>query len=305
MTSRMKIIAPLSCGAGALRGLKSASYDIGNNTVVIKTPDQFKNAPTSSILKCYPYYRDVPYCLIHTYECPAERANLVNTENLNQEAFDAIRFANLALWLAKPNPASFDLLYHAEVVGNGWECRGWRHVPELSSNQQHWNAKLTNTDLETAKSRNEVLHKIRGDRPDSPVWFASRACYKALTESWWEARFLWFWISLEALFCPGKERKISRKLKDRLAAFLDIYGEQQKALDNSYEWRSRVAHGKGLSDLNQTGTESIDLLAGAESHLQMSLGKILADRKLSEKFSNDSKREKYLKELVPTAATRE
>jgi len=291
----MKLVAPISCGSSALNDLgDSESFDLGNNIVLAKTPDGFKNTNSGSILNFYHYYRDVRYCLIHSYQYPSEETNLVNTENLNKEPFESIRLANLALWLAKPNPASFDLLYHAEICKTGWECRGWRQVPEFQPNNGYGNVRLNKQDMETAQDRNTTLHDIRRQCPDSPVWFASRACYKALTESWWEARFLWFWIGLEALFCPPQEGKISKKLKNRLAAFLGS-GVDQKELDDSYHWRSQIAHGKSLVKLGATESEGI--LFSVESYLQASLEKILGDAQLIKTFNNDCDRANYLKRI--------
>jgi hypothetical protein len=115
----------------------------------------------------------------------------------------------------------------------------------------------------------------------------------------WEARYLWQWIVLEALFGPDGPTETTHRLSQRIALFLtkepETRAEIFKAVKDAYGWRSKLVHGGRLSKLSPEKAQELTIFT--ENTIRLSFDAILSDNHLAELF-NTKNRDRYLDSLA-------
>jgi hypothetical protein len=121
----------------------------------------------------------------------------------------------------------------------------------------------------------------------------------ALTEELWETRYVNLRVAIEALFGPENRERIGRKLRTRVAKFLnDDDKEALVARDivrAGYELRSAAGHGSRLA--RRTDPDMSELMLVSEGIVLTALRRILSDPELIAKFCSSS-RDGYLDGLA-------
>lgn len=217
---------------------------------------------------------------------------------MEDKAFEEIQLATLALWISRPSLISFKTLIQAAKVNTEWRRVLHFHFKGLSAHPRDIQTVLTIDDLEMSR---DLFRQIKNLPRRGSVWVSLRTTLEALTEDWWEGRFLFLWVALEALFGPKDAREVSYRLSQRMGFFLahdsaeskSIFSEMRK----SYGWRSKVAHGVALNKLSPKTSEEI--LWRTEEILRRVLIQILLNPDVIKSF-NGSTREEFLDSLVFT-----
>jgi hypothetical protein len=203
--------------------------------------------------------------------------------------------ANLALWIARPNPAGFRVLLHGRLVGEQMmaqrvECG---FVPLLCLPEEV-NNRPTAEDLKAAAKVHASLVAV--GRKGS-IWTAARSVWASLHVNREDVRYLFFWVALEALFGPDSPGEITHRIAERLALFLENDPAKAKDLFKSikvaYGFRSKIAHG----DVSGDSEEGITRMAQVELWARTALLTILTDDQLVKIFSEKG-REAFLTDLL-------
>lgn len=214
-----------------------------------------------------------------------------------QDAIDEkFTLASVALWLVCPSPLSCGPTLHFSRKEDPASRRQSSSLSPILVSEDENNNVPSIADLERA---GELLAPVLSLQRSGSTWIAIRILVRALTESMWEARYLWEWVVLEALFGPENPNETTYRLSQRIAWFLaSSTEERQKMFDltrRAYHWRSRIVHGGRISKL--TPEKSQELTVFTESVLRNSLSKILGSVDLIEKF-NGAARDVYLDSLA-------
>ena len=132
------------------------------------------------------------------------------------------------------------------------------------------------------------------------TWVAMMLLWRALTETWWENRYLLLWVALEALFGSANPSETTYRLSQRLAFFLaEDRSKVRSVYDRAregYSARSRVVH--GFRHLSLGKDKADNLLADTEFFARATLCKVLTDAEAMETFAHERRREKFLDGLV-------
>ena len=210
---------------------------------------------------------------------------------------DRIRVTNLALWLARPSNANFDLLLRGRQDREGrWFIPSYQHPEHLRPHVNDLNTELSRDDLQAARDINIAISRLS---TDSATWAALRATWRALTEPWWEERYLLLWIALEALFGPEDARETTYRLCQRLALFLEDGTRAREvfaAAKEGYACRSKIAHGLRKQRLGDQ--KSTALLADAEQLVRRAVLTILRSDHYTKTFGSRTEREHFLDQLA-------
>lgn len=211
-------------------------------------------------------------------------------------AYDAISLTNLSMWLTHPAQIGFELVVHAQELGDRWTYRHIFRTNRLVPLEVHSNERLTVDDLAEAAGLSEML---AGLQRTGRVWTAVRYLWQALKQDWWEGRFLLLWTAIETLFGPDNPGETTYRLSQRVALFLAASKDEAaglvRDLRRGYGWRSRVVHGAPLNKLQPE--LSRDIIEGVELTLRRAVLKIVTDDSLVGVFNGES-REIFLEDLV-------
>jgi hypothetical protein len=215
-------------------------------------------------------------------------------------ALDAIRFANIAAWLARSSALGFEFFLHLNVEKIGgvtiWHSGTFF---ALRTHPDYDRAILDTADLLKARELAAALATV--PRP-GVLATAARMLWFALTEEQWDARFLLLWVALEAIFGPEDyySKRVSTEIPRRIAR---LFGRDRKdeveayqIVEDSYDWRSRVAHGQRVTGM--TEAKSKDLVRYAEGMARTAFRRILKTPELIATFSDSDRREAHLDALA-------
>ncbi len=206
-----------------------------------------------------------------------------------KRAEQTILLANLALWLAKPAPTGIEARLHFELPTNsGSTPLSATWGSKLVHHDQDKAGQLTAADLELAADLQRAVAQLPRD---SLLWTATRVLWRALCDDWWQSRYLFLWIAMEALFGPKNGKMISRKLSKRSSSFLCADSARAEKLRETvrtgYMWRSRTVHGHDLDGLDPE--ESGRISHEVEGFLRESMVKILTEVGLTGVFNGDGR----------------
>ncbi len=168
--------------------------------------------------------------------------------------------ASVALWLVCPSPLSCGPTLH---FGRKEDPESLRQAsslrPVLIREDENENVP-TPTDLESA---GKLLASILSLERSGSTWIALRMLVRALTESMWEARYLWQWVVLEALFGPENPNETTYRLSQRIAWFLAVSPKERERVfeltKKAYQWRSRIVHGGRLGKLTPEKSQEMTI----------------------------------------------
>ena len=215
----------------------------------------------------------------------------------HEVSWERIRIANLALWLAQPSALHVELVVTTEPEpGSSGTAISGNSLESIRPNERYAGASLTLNDMETADILAAAIQ--RAPRPSS-VWTATRFLWLALTEELWETRYVNLWVAIEALFGPENREGIGKKLRTRVAKFLNADDNEalvaRDIVKVAYDLRSAAVHGSRLS--RRVEAEMSDLMLMSEGIVLTTLRKILRDTDLVTKFCAPS-RDVYLDGLA-------
>lgn len=198
----------------------------------------------------------------------------------------------LALWVSRPAQYQWPLIAYGKLVGAQFERHIWNTRPPLIPHVAYRRAELLDGDFNFAAHITQQVASCT----DGPVFVALSNLYMALQQTWWEGRFLLFWVAIEALFAPDSE--VSFRISQRIAKFLRPDAPRARSLFRAvrkcYKVRSKVAHGQTLRSLEPG--DSKRFLLHSEMILRRSLMKIFSDPAVLTEFQSN-RREKFLDSL--------
>ncbi len=202
--------------------------------------------------------------------------------------------ANLAMWLAKPSPASFELVFHAPRWSDSWNIQNSEKHPRIRCHPKDRYAVLADHDLERAAGIHAALCALSCR---NSIWTAVHTAWAALQNRNLEVRVLLLWDALDALFGPEDFREKEGRLGRRIGTFISDDDREARATvekaENARRLRGKLVHGQwgDQTDLSESAYE-------AEVFLRRALGRILGDGALIERFCSSSDRESYLEGLL-------
>jgi len=214
-----------------------------------------------------------------------------------QMAAERLKRANLGLWLARPSLAGFRMVISAHEDRNEWILGEHHSESPIRPFEEDAGNQPSLEDFSLAKRLGDAASSIR---VDNAAWVAMMLSWRALTEVWWENRYLLFWVALESLFGSLNPTETTYRLSQRLAFFLSKERSQARELYDrakaGYDARSRVVH--GFRHLSLGKDKADRLLADTECFVRSAFHKILTDPAHIATFANEQKREKFLDGLV-------
>jgi hypothetical protein len=198
--------------------------------------------------------------------------------------------AAVALWLVKPCRLSCGPVLHFGRKGDPGSLRTAGSLnPVLIREDENGNVPTADDLDQTGR----CLEAILSLRRDTATWIAVRWLVRALTESTWEARYLWQWIVLEALFGPEGPSETTYRLAQRIALFLGETREDKRRLfdeaKQAYSWRSKIVHGRRLSKLIPEKSEKLSVVA--EDLIRAAFVKIVNAPELLRQFDSTNRDE--------------
>jgi hypothetical protein len=215
----------------------------------------------------------------------------------HEVSWERIRIANLALWLARPSALHVELVVTTEPEpGPGGTAISGRFLESIRPHERYASASLTLNNVEKA---DRFATAIQGLPRPSSVWTATRFLWLALTEELWETRYVNLWVAIEALFGPENRDGIGRKIRTRVAKFLNADDSEaliaRDIVKSGYDLRSAAVHGSRLS--RRPEAEMSELMLMSEGIMLTTLRKIVSDPDLVTKFCAPS-RDAYLDGLA-------
>ncbi len=203
--------------------------------------------------------------------------------------------ANLALWIARPSPVCFDLVFHAPRWEDGWNIqRGEKHA-RIWCHPKDRNTLLTDHDLDQAVRIHSALSTLQGK---NAIWTAWHSIWTALQTRNLEMRELILWLALDALFGLRDAGEEGSQLAGRIAFFLsgDAEGarEIRQNAEMGYSLRRKIAHGHGVDRAHLS-----EVSHQTETLVRRVLFKILQDETALKEFCSWENRESYLDSLIP------
>jgi hypothetical protein len=239
------------------------------------------------------------YAFVVEYETPPSDHSGPDSDGPERRSIQKAKqevavLANFALWLVRPSPVCFDLVFNAPRREGGWCIPFIEKQSRILCHPRDRGGLLSDADLEEARK----LHSALCDLPkENSIRTPVYATWSALQIEQAEVRYLLLWIALEALFAPEDARKFTDLLAPRIGRFLSTDHQEagevgQEALQ-SHMLKSRIAYGQTTeqADLSEHSYES-------ETLLRQALRKILSDDDLIKRFSNGKNREAYLNGLT-------
>lgn len=204
--------------------------------------------------------------------------------------------ASAALWLAKPTRLTCGPTLHFDRKGSAASLRQSSSLRPVLIQESEAENSPTATDLVKG---GDILKAVLSLRRDGTIWIATRMLVRALTEEMWEARYLWQWVVLEALFGPDNPNETTYRLAQRIGLFAGDDADERRFLfdevKKAYSWRSKIVHGRRLSKL--TPEKSEEITAITERIIRTTFTKILLNPDLVEHFDSPE-RDWFLDELL-------
>jgi hypothetical protein len=245
-----------------LHNLKLASgtrADFGSQFVFEDIPEWLGRDPHLNRLS--EHDRDslllVKHALVAEYEANAigeddPKWNGVEPRSIQEAKYEAAVTANIALWLARPTPVCFTLVFHAlsftyggHVVQPTTILRSERSGPIHCHPDDEANSLTQETIVQAG-----TLHAtIVGLQRRNAVWEAMRAVWAGLKSYTEDRRYPFFWIALESLFGPDQQSLgITKRLARRISRFLcsnqKTANQMYDAVLQCYNVRSEIVHGR-------------------------------------------------------------
>lgn len=216
----------------------------------------------------------------------------------HDEARRALNTAALMVWLSRRTSFGYDTIILASEGPDGWT---WREITTHDVRlalPSYQSADVEPEDFEIAR---RFAAAYENAKSQGTVRMATHAVGMALTQSEWPLRYLSLWLALESLFGPEDPRETTFRLCQRIALVNAPKGEEAvrlfKQVNESYRWRSKVAHGLRLKKLE--ADRSVVLLEELEELVHRSLRKLLENEELLRRFDSGT-REEYLDHLALT-----
>ena len=247
MTRPWCTIAPLTADWLGLDFGLSEPFDLGNGVALSPRPDWLASVSITKNLGWL--QREVVlgqtrYALRVDYDAASlgdpDPSWEGEARSIQDTSAERLYLANVALWLARPSPAAFGLVVHAEKRDAEWLHRQSYSFDSVKVHENDQRNRLSKYDLALARSLNLALV---GLPRDGAPWASARVLWKTLTEDWWEGRYLLLWVALEALFGPLSPGETTYRLSQNLAFFLaSNTGEAQATFRAAKEGRSLGSH---------------------------------------------------------------
>ena len=302
--SRWATIAPIN---SAWRGPTfdvTAALDIGWGVRVIVVPEWLKQPNITRLMSWTErtaYIGEATFALSVEYDAESlgepDPLSTIGPLSKQDVAAEKLRRANLGLWLARPSWAGFKMVVNAHEDDGEWVLRQTYQTETIRPFARDANKTLSRDDFNLAKKIGDAASELS---IKASTWVAMMLLWRALTEAWWENRYLLLWVALEALFGSGNPSETTYRLSQRLAFFLaedrsklrDLYARAKAG----YSIRSKVVH--GFHHLNLGKEKADNLLADTELFVRGALCKILTDAGHLRTFSGRNQREEFLEGLV-------
>ena len=232
----------------------------------------------------------------------AEFAFVIETEDPtfaeSDKRHNALRLANLSLWLARPTAICFDIMVQGCRHGN--QNRLLEKTPVVSPLgflEVDANNSLGECHLTTARQLNIAINSA--PRP-GPLWTAIRTLWAALIQKW-DGHYIFRWTALEALFGSENRQKNSSARRHRLMARF-IEPDDDIAQDNvidvatdCYNWRCTLVHGRSMSEFNDP--TSMRVSVKTQDLLLRVFRKILLSEEYRQMFGDADRLEHFLDAL--------
>lgn len=300
------VIVPVNLNYKDVDNCINELIEFGNGVVLAKAPEWFKKFSKDRVFdeEEKQLIEMTKFTLSIEYEAedlndPDHEWQEEKPRSKRDKALQQIQHTNLALWIVKPTCLGFKLVIDAQSTEDGWILMYKRKIDGFVPHVRYKKHFLCKENFVEAKNLISSLNNacaIRG-----PIWRSSVTLYWALTNEYWDHRYLLLWIALESLFCPTDRKKITQRMSKRIAYFLaeDVIEAQNlyRTAKNGYRCRCHIVHGGSLSNAETKNSEQISY--DAEELVRQSLKCILDDDRLIEMF-NSKKRECYLGNLVPS-----
>ncbi len=207
---------------------------------------------------------------------------------------EIVMLANFALWITKPSPVCYELVFHAPRWEDGWNVQKSERYPRIRCHPKDRNVFLTGHDLDRAV----VLHSALCALPrKNSIWTAIHSTWTALQTRNTEIRDLLLWIALEALFGPESAQESACRMLRRIGFFVSNDREEARKISQKaekiYDFMRKTAHGHWTdsSDLNEFGYET-------ETLLRRALEKALPNDMLTRQLCSSMGREPFLDSLI-------
>jgi len=283
----------------------TAPVDLGWGVRLIVLPDWLKQPSITGLMSWTErtaYIGEATFALSVEYDADSlgEPDPQATIEPLSKQdvAAEKLRRANLALWLARPSWAGFRMVISAHEDEGEWVLRQTYQTPTIRPIERDASNALSRDDFSLAKKLGDSASELS---IKASTWIAMMLLWRALTETWWESRYLLLWVALEALFGSGTPNETTYRLSQKLAFFLAEDRSKVRGLYDrakaGYSVRSKVVHGfQHHSSLGKAKAD--ELLADSESFVRRALGKILTDPQHRQTFSGNKQREEFLERLV-------
>ncbi len=242
--------------------------------------------------------KQLQYAFVVEYEAPSAGAPDPEWEgpeprSIQEAKLEIVVLANLAMWIVKPSPACYELVFHAPRWEHGWNVQNGEKHPRLRCHPRDRFAVLANHDLD----RSTKLHTALCSVPcRNSVWTAIHSTWVALQSANPEIRNLLLWNALEALFGTEHSREDAPGIARRIGAFVSNEAGEAREITEKVEtalsFRRKLVHGHwtGQADLGDFGYET-------EILVRRALDRILKDEALVRSFCGAQERESYLDSL--------
>jgi hypothetical protein len=213
------------------------------------------------------------HCLIYEYEAEAlgsedPQWTGQKPRSIQKSKSELSYLANLALWLQKPSPTRFNVVFHNPEFSGTFCIQQTEHPSGFLCHPEDFRNRITALDLKPASELYSMLTAI--PRNTAP-WTALRALTAALETNAEEIRYLLLWVALEALF--GADAEITYRISQRLALFLAKSQNEARELfeqaKRGYGLRCRVAHGSWEQNDKTTALTAITETLARRSFIQM------------------------------------
>ncbi len=277
-----------------------ASYEFGGGLMLTALPPWIVGHTVldSLSLKDREAVEQATHAFVFTYPADALGSADPDWKGANQKSIQETKhevgiMANLALWLARPSPICFAIVFHACQTGSEPIIQQFQRYSELLCHPDDVGAKITEANLADAINLHKALLEVTRD---TALWTAVRAAWAGLQMNIETIRYLLFWVALEALFGPEDGREITYRLSQRVGFFLGANRAEARQLFEGakagYSFRSKIAHGRWKEGPNATKR-----MAEAETMFRRALVQILEGQELVVTFSTKT-RENFLESLV-------
>ncbi len=243
--------------------------------------------------------KQLQYAFVVEYEAASSSApdpewNGPEPRTVQDAKHELAMLANLAVWIVKPSPVAYELVFHAPRWEDRWNIQNIEKYARIRCHPKDRYNVLTNHDLDRAISLHEALCALPCR---NSIWTAVHSTWAALQARNLEVRNLLLWTALDALFGPEEEREGVGRMARGIGAFVSTTRSEARdatrKAEDSLCFRRRLAHGQwsGQAELYDFGYDTEVLLREA-------LDRVLRDGSLTARFCDGRGRESFLEELL-------